>query len=457
MFKTARMPNMQKLKFEYRIIAGYVIIGGIWIVFSDKLLNYLIREPDMLTRIQTLKGWFYVLITAVLFYSLLKSHLVKLRKAEQKAINSDRLKTVFLQNISHEIRTPMNSIVGFSELLKDKNISDIEKAEYLELIGKSSEQLLNIVNEVLDISLIETGNTSVAKKRVNLNHLIDEIYLLYEPLIKNDISFSSVKGLSDPLSLIVTDAYKVRQTLNNLINNAIKFTDYGQIKFGYNLVDNELEFFVEDTGIGINPDFHREIFDRFHKVGPENIKIYEGVGLGLAICKGNIDLLKGRIWLESEAGKGSEFFFTIPYEPLWEDETIDIKKTENIKNIDELTLLVAEDDEINYLYIKEIFRETGAGLIRAVNGKEAVEICLNNNNIDIVLIDIKMPVMNGYEAIKRIREFRPNLPIIAQTAFALSNEMLKAFNAGCNDYISKPFKKEQLLAMVSKYKPSDKQ
>jgi signal transduction histidine kinase/ActR/RegA family two-component response regulator len=457
MFKTARMLNMQKLKFEYRIIAGYVIIGGIWIVFSDKLLNYFIREPDMLTRIQTFKGWFYVLITAVLFYSLLKSHLVKLRKAEQKAIDSDRLKTAFLQNISHEIRTPMNSIVGFSELLKDKNISDIEKAEYLELIGKSSEQLLNIVNEVLDISLIETGNTSVAKKRVNLNNLINEIYLLYEPLIKDDISFSSVKGLSDPLSLILTDANKVRQTLNNLINNAIKFTDYGQIKFGYNLVNNELEFFVEDTGIGINPDFHLEIFDRFHKVGPENIKIYEGVGLGLAICKGNIDLLKGRIWLESEAGKGSKFFFTIPYEPVWEDETIKIKKTESIKDIDELTILVAEDDEINYLYIKEIFRGTGAGLIRAINGKEAVEICLNNNNIGIVLIDIKMPVMNGYEAIKQIRKFRPELPIIAQTAFALSNEMLKAFNSGCNDYISKPFKKEQLLAMVSKYKPSYKQ
>ena len=451
------MLNMQKLKFEYRIISGYIIIGGIWIVFSDKLLNYFIREPDLLTRIQTFKGWFYVLITAILFYSLLKSHLVKLRKAEQKAIDSDRLKTAFLQNISHEIRTPMNSIVGFSDLLKDKKTSDIERTEYLELIGKSSEQLLNIVNEVLDISLIETGNTSVAKKRVNLNNLINEIYSLYEPLIKDDISFSSVKGLSDPLSLILTDAYKVRQTLNNLINNAIKFTDYGQIKFGYNLVNNELEFFVEDTGIGINPDFHLEIFDRFHKVGPENIKIYEGVGLGLAICKGNIDLLKGRIWLESEAGKGSKFFFTIPYEPVWEDETIKIKKTESVKNIDELRILVAEDDEINYLYIKEIFRETGAGLIRAVNGKEAVEICLNNNNIDIVLIDIKMPVMNGYEAIKRIREFRPNLPIIAQTAFALSNEMLKAFNAGCNDYISKPFKKEQLLAMVSKYKPSDKQ
>jgi CheY-like chemotaxis protein/two-component sensor histidine kinase len=387
----------------------------------------------------------------------LKSHLVKLRHAEQKAIDSDRLKTAFLQNISHEIRTPMNSIVGFSELLKDKNTSDIEKTEYLDLIGKSSDQLLNIVNEVLDISLIETGNISVAKNRVNLNNLIDEIYLLYEPLIKDDISFSSVKGLADPLSLILTDAIKVRQTLNNLLNNAIKFTDYGHIKFGYNLVNDELEFIVEDSGIGINPDFHRDIFDRFRKVGPENIKIYEGVGLGLAICKGNIDLLKGRIWLESEAGTGSKFFFAIPYEPVWEEETVTIKKKESIKNIDELTILVAEDDEINYLYIKEIFRGTGARLIHAVNGKEAVEICQNNSNIDIVLIDIKMPVMNGYEAIKRIREFRPDLPIIAQTAFALSNEMLKAFNAGSNDYISKPYKKEQLLAMVSKYKPFDKQ
>jgi signal transduction histidine kinase/ActR/RegA family two-component response regulator len=448
---------MQKLKFEYRIIAGYVIIGGIWIVFSDKLLNYFIREPDLLTRIQTYKGWLYVLITAILFYSLLKGHLVKLRHAEQKAIDSDRLKTAFLQNISHEIRTPMNSIVGFSELLKDKNISDIEKTEYLNLIGKSSDQLLNIVNEVLDISLIETGNISVAKKRVNLNNLIDEIYLLYKPLIKDDISFSSVKGLADPLSLIHTDAIKVRQTLNNLLNNAIKFTDYGYIRFGYNLVNDELEFFVEDSGIGINIDFHRDIFDRFRKVGPENIKIYEGVGLGLAICKGNIDLLKGRIWLESEAGKGSKFFFAIPYEPVWEEETVTIKKKEGIKNIDELTVLVAEDDEINYLYIKEIFRGTGARLIHAINGKEAVEICQNNSNIDIVLIDIKMPVMNGYEAIKRIREFRPDLPIIAQTAFALSNEMLKAFNAGSNDYISKPYNKEQLLAMVSKYNPFDKQ
>ncbi|MGC1389649.1 MAG: ATP-binding protein [Bacteroidales bacterium] len=451
------LPRMQKLKFEYRIIAGYVIIGGIWIVFSDKILNYFVKDPDAITRIQTFKGWFYVLVTAILFYLLLKSHLVKVRDAEQKAKDSDRLKTAFLQNISHEIRTPMNSIVGFSGLLKDKNTSETEKAEYLELIGKGSDQLLNIVNEILDISLIETGNLGVNKKPLHLNNLLDELYVYYKPLIKSDISFSVIKGLSDYLSQILTDVTKVRQVFDNLINNAIKFTEKGHIRFGYTLVNNELEMFIEDTGIGINPEYHDKIFERFRKIDQKNMKLYDGVGLGLAICKGNIYLLKGKLWLESEPGIGSKFIFTIPYEPVLEEGIVGIKKTESIKDLNDLTILVAEDDEINYLYIKEIFRGTGAILVHAINGKEAVEICQNNNNIDFLLIDIKMPVMNGYDAIKKIRAFRPDMPIIAQTAFALSNEMLKAFNAGSNDYIAKPFKKEKLLALVSKYLSSGKQ
>ena len=169
---------MDKVKFEYRIIAAYVIIGGLWILFSDKILNYFISDPDLLTRIQTFKGWFYVIITAILFYLILKSHLVKIRNAEQKAIDSDNLKTAFLQNISHEIRTPMNSIIGFSELLKENNSSENEKAQYLDMIEKGSGQLLNIVNEVLDISLIETGNISVNKQKVNLNNLVEEVYLV---------------------------------------------------------------------------------------------------------------------------------------------------------------------------------------------------------------------------------------------------------------------------------------
>ena len=444
---------MRKLKFEYRIIAGYVIVGGLWIVFSDTLLSYFIREPDMLTRLQTFKGWFYVLITAILFYFLLKSHLVKIRNAEQKAIESDRLKTAFLQNISHEIRTPMNSIVGFSELLKDKNLSESEKDQYLEMISKSSDQLLNIVNEVLDISLIETGNLSVNLKRVQLNNLMKEIYLSYKHLINKEISLTMSTGLSDSLSLILTDVIKIRQVISNLLNNAVKFTDKGHIGFGYTLEDNELQFFIEDTGIGIPVDFHDKVFERFLKVGIDDQRLYEGVGLGLAICKGNIDLLKGRIWMESEPGKGSKFFFTIPYKPIYEEEPAMLKNPD-ISTLNNLTILVAEDDDINYLYIKEILRGSGAEILHALNGREAVEMCQKNDRIGIVLIDIKMPVMNGYEAIKKIREFRPNLPIIAQTAFALSNEMLKAFNAGSNDYISKPFTKEQLLAIVSKNKSS---
>lgn len=451
------LPKMHKFKFEYRIIAGYIIVGCIWIIFSDKVLNYFIREQDLLTRLQTYKGWFYVLITAVLFYALLKSHLVKLRNAERKAIDSDRLKTAFLQNISHEIRTPMNSIVGFSQLLQDKTITETDKDEYLEMISKSSDQLLNIVNEVLDISLIETGNISINKKRVHLNSLLDVIYQSHKSQIKKNIEFFLTKGLSDPLSTILTDEIKVAQILNNLINNAIKFTDNGHIKFGYSLINKELEFFIEDTGIGIDSEFHDKIFERFLKVDKDNLRLYDGVGLGLAICKGNVDLLKGRIWMESKPANGSSFFFTIPYEPIVEEVSIQKNKDFSSSYLNDYKILVAEDDEINYLYIKEIFKGTGAEILHAVNGKEAVEICQANNKIDILLIDIKMPVMNGYEAIKQIREIRPGLPIIAQTAFALSNEMLKAFNAGSNDYISKPFKKDQLLALVIKHLPAGTQ
>jgi signal transduction histidine kinase/ActR/RegA family two-component response regulator len=445
-----RLPIIHKLNFEYRIIVGYILVGGLWIVFSDKLLIYFIRDPDLLTRIQTFKGWFYVIITALLFYSLLKSHLIKIRTAEQKAVDSDKLKTAFLQNISHEIRTPMNSIVGFSQLLKDKEITEDEKDNYLDLISKSSDQLLNIVNEVLDISLIETGNIAVNYKNVHLNKLLDDLYHIFSPLAKGNVEFSLKKDLSDSESYIRTDATKVRQIINNLLNNALKFTDKGYVHFGYSRKGSELEFYIEDTGIGIDADYHDKIFDRFLKVGQDSVRIYDGVGLGLAICKGNVELLKGRIWLDSEPGKGSKFSFTIPYDPVETEERITIKPGKIIESFRDLVILVAEDDDVNFLYINEIFRGTGAEILHAVNGKEAVDMCLSDDRIGIVLIDIKMPVMNGYEAITKIREFRPGLPIVAQTAFALSNEMLKAFNAGSNDYISKPFKKDQLLAIVAK-------
>lgn len=307
---------MQKIKFEYKITAIYAIVGSLWILFSDKLLYHLIKNSDTIVELQIFKGWIYVLITAILLYLLLKKHLVKIRNAEQKAIDNDRLKTAFLHNISHEIRTPMNGIVGFTDLLRNNNISEEQKDQYLDIITKSSDQLLKIVNDILDISLIETGNISAKENIIHLNEFLDELYISFEPLIKKEISFSLTKGLADTFSIVLTDAAKIRQILNNLINNAIKFTENGHINFGYALKKNELEFFIEDTGIGIALQLHDKIFENFHKAEIEISKLYAGVGLGLAICKGDIEILNGRIWVNSELNKGSTFYFTIPYNPV---------------------------------------------------------------------------------------------------------------------------------------------
>lgn len=307
---------MRKIKFEYKITAAYAIIGGIWILFSDNLLFYFIGDLDLLNRAQTYKGWFYVIITAILLYLFLKKHLVKIRDAEKKAKESERLKTVFLQNISHEIRTPMNGIIGFAELLNNEGLTGKQKKQYLEIIINSTNQLLQIVNDVIDISLIETGSNDVHEEKLHLNDFLDELYLLSRPLINEEISFTLTKGLPDELSIILTDKTKISQILNNLLINAIKFTEKGFIKFGYVLNNGMLEFFVEDTGIGIAPSLQNEIFEPFHKADIGISKLYQGVGLGLAICKGYADLLKCKIWVESELNKGSVFFVSMPYKHL---------------------------------------------------------------------------------------------------------------------------------------------
>jgi signal transduction histidine kinase len=441
---------MRKLNFEYRITAGYIVVGGLWIVFSDKLLNYFVRDPDIITRFQTYKGWFYVAVTALFLYLILKNHLVRLRNAEHKAKESDRLKTSFLQNISHEIRTPMNSIIGFAGLLKDSKLPESTRAEYLEIINLSSDHLLNIVNEVIDISLIETGNTIVNLKIVHLNNLLEELNSVFKPLIKKDLVFTLLKGLSDNQSFILTDKVKIKQILTNLLNNAIKFTDSGHIGFGYILKDNDLEFFVEDTGIGIPEDLHTEIFRRFHKAEYESERLFQGVGLGLSICKGNVELLKGKIWVKSEPYKGSTFFFTIPYKSTEESDSGNEEKQKPVAKPSVMTVLIAEDDESNYLYISKILDSAGIEYFRAHNGKEAVDICRKNTKIKIVLMDLKMPVMDGFEAANLIKEFRPDVYIIAQTAYALAQEREKALTI-CDDYISKPFKIEFLLSILAKY------
>jgi len=308
--------TMRKIKFEYKITVAYLVIGGTWIIFSDKLLNSFFKDSEILTAFQTYKGWFYVLITAWLFYSFLKQHLKKLRAAELKALESDRLKTAFLQNISHEIRTPMNGIIGFAELLRNKDLTFEQTQKYIEIIRKSSNRLLGIINEVVDISLIESGNLKFSEQEVHLNDFMKDVFASFSSLVNKDVVFSLSNGLTDTSCSIYTDETKVRHVLTNLLGNAIKFTSKGHIRFGYELRNNFIEFFVEDTGIGISPHQLTRVFERFQKSELDAPKLYDGLGLGLTISKGIVDFMKGEIWVESELNKGSSFFFSIPYMPF---------------------------------------------------------------------------------------------------------------------------------------------
>jgi len=442
---------MKKIRFEYKFTAIYLFLGFLWILFSDSLLNSLISDNNILTRLQTYKGWFYVTVTAILFFYILKKHLLKLRNAEQKAVESDRLKTAFLQNISHEIRTPMNGIIGFAGLLEDENLSESQRKEYLTTIIKSSNRLLDLVNQVLDISLIETGSIAVHYKPVRLNHLVEEIHEIWSPQVKEGILFSLSKGFDNENDTIITDEEKLKQLLNNLIGNAVKFTETGYIRFGYIAAGKELTFFVEDSGIGIPKESHEVIFDRFHKIERPTSRFFDGAGLGLAICKSTLDMLNGKMVVKSEPGAGSIFKFTIPYKPA---KTIDSSKAvADYKSIAGLIILVAEDEMMNFRYIEELLSGTGIELIHASNGEEAVEQCKKRNDISLVLMDIRMPNMNGFDATRLIKELRPELPVVAQSAYLIKNEIRHGLQVEFDDYLSKPFLKDELLHAILKNIP----
>ena len=440
---------MKKFRFEYRFTAIYLILGFLWILFSDGILGSLIHDHDLLTRAQTYKGWFYVSVTAVLFFSILRKHLIKLRNTEKRAVESDHLKTAFLQNVSHELRTPMNGIIGFASLLDDNDLPEEQKKEYISMITRSSNRLLNLVNQILDISLIETGSSRVLKQPVCLEKVLKEIRDSWSPHIRSEVEFSFTSSLNSPDDCIYTDEYKLKQILNNLVGNAVKFTNTGHIYVGYSLKGNDLEFYVEDTGVGIPYEHQHDIFKPFRKSEPESNRFYDGVGVGLAICKGNLDLLNGKIQMHSEPGAGSVFRFTIPYEPVRANQP-SVEPPRKSPSLEGLVVLVVEDEPMNFSYIEELLEGTGIEIHYAPNGQVAVELCHNNNNFNMVLMDIRMPVLNGYEATRQIKKFRPELPVIAQTAYIASEERHKAVEAGFDAIISKPFLREELLDAIKK-------
>ncbi len=378
----------------------------------------------------------------------------QLVEAKEKAEESDRLKSCFLANISHEIRTPMNGILGFSTLLKEPLLSGEEKEQYIELIHESGKRMLSIINNLIDISRIETGELSLYPGTTSINEVIENVYVSFNELAKEKgVSFSYEVGLSAKDSVVVTDKARLSQVLSHLVDNALKYTSEGAVSFGYKKSNEMLEFYVRDTGIGIPDDQQVKIFERFRQVSLDATREYEGAGLGLSLSKKFVEMLGGSMRVDSTPEKGSAFYFSLPYNGFLKSSNRLKKNTEEDLNAfpSGFTILVVDDDSISRLLLKGVLSGQQVKVILAENGKEAVEKVETEPDIHVVLMDMKMPVMNGYEATSRIKEIRPDLPVIAQTAFADPSEKETAKKAGCDVVLAKPINSEELLAEVQRY------
>lgn len=381
-----------------------------------------------------------------------------LQLAKEKAEDSDRLKSLFLSNMSHEIRTPMNAILGFAEMLQDPELQIEEKDRFLDVIIKSGDNLLRLINDIIDISKIEAGQLRIIYSDCRLNELFAEMESFFNKELirqrKEHLTFYVQTGNQEPDFSVYTDTVRIRQIITNLVGNAIKFTDEGFIELGYRIRGEKIEFYIRDSGIGIPVDQQNHIFERFGQVKEVAARNLSGTGLGLTITKNLVELLGGRIWLDSYPAEGSTFWFSIPYKTgyhgtgqLFESES---SQTISI-DLAGKCILVVEDVDTNYFYISSLLEKLGCRVIRATDGLKAVEICKTDDSVNLVLMDIELPVMDGYTATAEIKKFKPELPVVAQTAFAMMGEREKCIEAGCNDYIAKPIRKEILLETIARY------
>lgn len=373
-------------------------------------------------------------------------------KAKEKAEESERLKSSFLANLSHEVRTPMNAIVGFTEILTSKDIDSQKHSHFLSLINSSTNQLLNIITDIVNMSKLEVNIEKVFLRKINLaNIMLETLSVMKIDKAKKENVNLIYENQEDTIDCIIfSDEIKLKQILINLLKNALKFTDSGTVKFGYEIKTNsEIEFYVSDTGCGIEADKIEIIFERFRQADDSIAVEYGGNGLGLAISKGYVELLKGKIWIESTVGVGTTFYFTIPYISK-KDEAIQKSIDIDLKKINNISILIAEDNPNNVEYLQSILSQFDVKLNIAVNGREAINIC-KSETIDIVLMDIQMPEINGLEATKSIKQSNPNLPIIGVSAYCSSSEIQDCIDAGCSGFISKPYKEKDILNEIAKY------
>ncbi len=380
---------------------------------------------------------------------------LELTKAKEKAEESDRLKSAFLANMSHEIRTPMNGILGFSSLLKEPGLSGAAQQEYITMIEKSGARMLNIINNIVNISKIEAGLMEVNMNACNISEQIEYVCDFFKPEVEKKGMHLLITNIfhADELN-IKTDQEKLYAILTNLVKNSIKYSCKGFIQIGCSIKGKFIEFFVKDTGIGIPQNRQEAIFERFIQADVTDKKAYQGAGLGLSIAKSYVELLGGEIWLESQENIGTTFYFTIPFKPEKAIEPA-IKETEQLAepmiDIDNLKILIAEDDSTSEKLLTLGVGKFSRQILTVKTGTEAVAFCRTHPDIDLILMDIQMPGMDGYEATRQIRLFNKNVIIIGQTASVLSGDREKAIMAGCNDYIPKPIKVDDLQEMIRKY------
>ena len=360
-------------------------------------------------------------------------------EARIRAEESDKLKSTFLANMSHEIRTPLNAIVGFAKLIGSAETEE-EKQQFAEIIDTNSELLLQLINDILDISKIEAGTLEFRFKPINLNDLCRSEFEVHKTRMKPGVELVFEEKYDDVQ--IVCDQNRLAQVITNLLNNAAKFTEHGSIRFGFDLKNDRVEFYVEDTGVGIPEEKVRDVFDRFVKLND----FAAGTGLGLAISKMIVERMDGTIGVDSEVGKGTRFHFSIPVAPR-DLPGIDGCTPDAAGQQGRWTLLVAEDSDMNFRLIEAVLGQRFR-LVRAVTGAEAVEQFANVHP-DAVLMDVRMPVMGGLEATRQIRKMSPDVPIIAMSAYSYGNEPELAREAGCNDFLTKPLSQYSLNKILN--------
>lgn len=437
------------------------IIFSVAILLNVSLLFFIeYRYPGIFGYYENERLRIIDLYTGIMIYLLLLVFLLKFAviyyvDQKEKAQKADKLKSTFLANMSHEIRTPMNGIMGFTSLLKNNDLPKEIQNNYLDIIEKSGNRLLNIINDIIDISKIESGLVVAEINESNINEQLEDLFTFFNPEVEaRGMKLFLKNKLPVNESVIRTDKDKIFAILTNLIKNAVKYSEKGFIEFGCIKKGRYLEFYVKDTGIGIAPDKQETIFERFVQIESDGKMTKHGSGLGLSITKAYVELLNGKIWLDSTPGEGSVFYFTIPFKTS-DNDNVNFKN-DKIKEMNEskypkLNILIVEDDEPSAILLSTVLAQYAKKIEVVNSGVKAVETCRYNSSIDLVLMDIQLPQMNGYEATRKIREFNSDVIIIGQTAFGFSNDRIDALKAGCNNYISKPVIKDQLLAMIFSY------